>query len=510
MKFLLLSLLTVFFLLQTYSSAPEEFAPVDRVAIPLLTVLVVLLEIAIAYLIRRFLLLQNILLAIVAVANVIAVHLFLVGSFLSHPLWLQLLLSGGGFFLALTVFSIASEHRAYAIVGATLLAASCLFSLAHTEYRIAIGNKVSSTTMHGNGLTSASNIRLVEFRKRPNVYFIEFDSLLPRTLMRLHFGIEGTAYHDVLDKEFRSFKNTFADAVATRASLNSLLALDHQHFTSLSRMPKSRHVKLFQGMEPSPLFQIFKHNGYTTNTLFNSNYFGPAKGPFVDKYWINVPKGACEFMDKNIISYAFFGYCELRNIEWFNRWTGADLEKSKVSFLLDSIRKSILSGKPQVWVAYIYSPGHTKKSHTWNDKESMENYINIYIENSRQTAKYIRQIVEFIHENDPQGILLIFGDHGPWLSRGMRRDSDPSFYYRDRYGIYGGVFPADVCADWFSKSDADDLAKFVTPIMVARQTIECLSSGVRVNIQDDEFRPLERNKDGYLHGTAKYEDFFYE
>ena len=70
--------------------------------------------------------------------------------------------------------------------------------------------------------------------------------------------------------------------------------MDHDYFTVLEK--QNKYSSLFVGLSPSPAFEIFKANGYTTNTYFRDLHMGYKKGPHVDNY--------------KATYNSYFGFCE--------------------------------------------------------------------------------------------------------------------------------------------------------------------------------------------------------
>ena len=75
-----------------------------------------------------------------------------------------------------------------------------------------------------------SNIQHVSFRETPNLYFISFESLIPRSLLRKHYGLDTSPFHDLFEANFRRFPNFFSEDTHTKGSLNAILALDKGMF----------------------------------------------------------------------------------------------------------------------------------------------------------------------------------------------------------------------------------------------------------------------------------------
>ena len=96
----------------------------------------------------------------------------------------------------------------------------------------------------------------IKFKKKPNIHLVSFDSMMPESLAEKYLGIN-VNYADVLrEKGAVVFKNGFASQVPTQKSLSSISRLGDKRFF----VPEE--VGYFSGRELSPLYFIFKKNGY--------------------------------------------------------------------------------------------------------------------------------------------------------------------------------------------------------------------------------------------------------
>jgi hypothetical protein len=264
--------------------------------------------------------------------------------------------------------------------------------------------------------------------------------------------------------------------------------------------------RFFPGFAPSPLFQVFKHNGYETTTLYQGTYFGQRKGPHVDNYFINRHLDVCTFIDKKLKNYAFLGYCALinqRSVRSFLRKFGMIPNLNAIDFLITKMRAAVRREAPQVFVAYLYSPGHTELTFDRARPGSVQQYSRTYLEASESTAEYLRLLIGFVSKEDPNAILYVFGDHGPWISRRDEFDTDPKRFVHDRFGIYGGIFPRDRCEDFFPSPSSGE---FMTILKGTRSIIRCLSGGEDAFITPNDYRLPDLGTSHQL----RYEDFLYE
>lgn len=506
MKYLLTASLAAFFFSFTYASAPQEFAFSDLVCISGLLLAVLGIQFLIARVFARYSILQNLILACFSFVNIFAVNLVLNQGFWSLTFYGKVLALIVVIFIVFTFMNMLDERVPISrILPALLIVATVgvLVNALQTEASIPL-------VPAGPGKTSAENVRLVEFRQKPNVYFVSFDSMIPKTLLQKHLGLESTPYHDILDANFRPFRNFFADRVLTRRSLNSLLAFDIGHDIQAEQL--HTQDKFFSGVIPSPLLEIFKHNGYETNTLYRSQYLGIRQGQYVDNYhfqgsaW-DLQNGVCEFINvKGIHVLTFMGYCKLvkspnfRDFVYELGFGPGDGQDEQIGFLIDNMRAGLEKARPQFFLAYIFSPGHTEVAFNGYNEKSVDAYRSAFIKGSEDTASHLNEIIRFIDQEDPEAIVYVFGDHGPMLSRRHPRSEDPAFVVQDRMGVYGGIYPGDRCAASFANPYSRD---FVTILQGAHMIIRCLSGGENAFVSLGDYR-LE-NKD-----LGRYEKYLYE
>ena len=504
MKYLLIFFISIFFFSLTYVSAAEEFHSVDLVIIGCLSVFVIGLEILIARLFIKNLIIHNLILAGFTTINILYVNLVMNMGFMGLPRYGQLLTLLLGLFILNAFMNMLTEFPRFARLLPAIFALATGGILAQTLFSVAPVPEVSTE----QEIASAKNIRIVDFKTKPNVYFISFDALIPKKILKKHLGLETTPYHDLLDVEFRRFSNFFADRIPTRESLNSLLALDLRYFSETER--KGVASDFFPGLIPSPLFEIFKHNGYETNTFYNSGYLGNKKGPHVDNYFFNdndVRRGACEFVDfSGFKVLAFFGYCSVVNSEWFKSNISRRTTSKEIDFFIESLKDGVKKDIPQVFVAYIYSPGHTPSTFDNHKKGALNAYRKAYLDASKETAVYFNKLITFIKEEDPGGVLYVFGDHGPWISRQDSFLDNKAFFIQDRFAVYGGIYPPDRCEESFSNPYNK---KFMTVLQGAHMIIRCLSGGENAFITQEDYS-LPTLTTTIEDEIYRYEDYLYE
>ena len=492
LKFVFATLLVAVAFAATYTSSAAAFSESDLSSILLLggTVNTVLLLGTLFFLRSKVIanaVLSLIVLASVATGYIIHTDLFLTGN--------------GAVLIALCAGSGAGLFVAFRLIdeldwGGIVLSAAALLGLGAIA-----GGHLGSGDLPAAGDTT--NIRDISFRETPNLYFISFDAMAPRSLLKKYLDLETTKFHDLFDISFRRFPNFFANTVPTMETLNTVLALDTDVYSSQQKELRTRgdvsNPYLFSGQHPSTLLGILHKNGYETTSIYHDSYFGRRKGKYIDHYITFWNKTVCSLLDADIRDFSFWGYCPFlvgKGIDWR---AGQDLAAEQIT-------KVSAKNKPQFVIAHLYAPGHTHKSFRYDDAEQIEESRAGYIYHSERAARYLDLIVGHLEENDPGAILLIYGDHGPFLSQGVQFEDNPDFVFQDNYGVLGGVYPHDTCAGRFDEASSQG---YMTILDAVHALLRCLSGGESPLVKPRKYAqpalgPIPLDDKPY------YRDFLYE
>ena len=387
-------------------------------------------------------------LASVGTAHVVHTDIYLGGH------WVVLILLSVAAGVALFVaFRIIDEQR----WGGIVLSAMVLIGLM-------IVAEDYNTARTGPVFGDATNIREISFQETPNLYFVSFDAMVPRALLNKHLSLETTDFHDLFEKRFRRFPNLFVEATWTMNSLESILSLDPSQLRSLRKSGnrgRGAFRKLFSGQNPSPLSSILRKNGYEITTIYRNLMFGKKKGPYVDNYIVTHKHTVCDFLDPELRTLSFWGYCS-RNALEKRSWNdlSVDVERDAAP-----IMKVDVSGGPQFVMAHLNYPRHVDASFQPGNASDIETYREAYLRRSNLVARQLDAIVRHLEESDPGAILLVYGDHGTIMSGTVQAN----------YGVLGGVYPRDACAAWFDEAEAAH--NYMTVLDAVHALLRCLSGG---------------------------------
>jgi len=347
-KYAFLVFLTLYFWVITFNSAQQEFTTSDVLGILTITLIVLLVQILFIRVLNtsfcnKFA--TNLICASFITFNAYSTNLILYGHFIQRPFYLKIVILLIGLFIFSSMLKMMDEIKRSRIwmPALTFLLLTGNITFGYLKY----------TAGSDNLMLALKNYRFVEFQKKPNIYILFFDSLIPEKILKKYMGLDKTEYHDVLNDKFYRFKNFFVDGAPTRQSIISFMALDRKYYASLGWNQRN---EIFRGKTESLLLRTFRQNGYETSTSIDTEYFGSKKGPYVDNYLVrNKFFAACKFIPEASRAITFFGYCKLLEhpliIEFLKP------KKTIFAFIIDNFKKGLSKSKPQLYINSICSRG---------------------------------------------------------------------------------------------------------------------------------------------------------
>jgi len=483
---ILLFTLTFFWYLQAVGFDKDEMSDLELRAIPVYMAAVVAGEclslVIAAHVGRRFLgsqLPAALLGGALFTLNFYCTFLGYFGAFLVQSDRVQLAVFLGAFALACLLAREMQQNRALriaaVIVGPLLLASLFVENALAGGGAAGVRQRSSEASLSPGMATDAPTVRKVDFARRPNVYLISFDALTSDEIASRYIGIgPPLEYTKTLEANgARLLANAFSDGNWTKTTLNAVFALDVDYFDSLS---ESHKFGFFAGRRRSPLAEIFRHNGYRIQTLYRDNFLGRWQGPYVDFYGVASVGGICNRVETRL---GFLGYCT-RQMLAVMRWLVPAIDRAAsgpphLDFVLERIRVAARDGNPWLTLAYLPSPGHVDMAHDNHRASDRDAFRETFNRNQIAVAREIETVIATIRELDPGAIVLVFGDHGPMLTRNQTLEEDPEFFVLDHHAIRMAIWPGAACRVEF---DGASRGGFITIAMAVRAIIICLADGV--------------------------------
>nr|MCH9844628.1 hypothetical protein [Alphaproteobacteria bacterium] len=288
-----------------------------------------------------------------------------------------------------------------------------------------------------------------DFIKKPNIYLLSFDAMAAENTITRLLDLqpdERPKYFDTIeDNQAIMIPNAFSASDRTTLSFATMLSLDKRWYDEVAINDKSQVIHMLTGVQWTPTYDSFYRNGYDLQLVYKSDFFKNFVVTQEQKlaYWFSEKVGFCAHIH-NI--YSLWGYCLSKR--------ALTSSQNKIENLYrQRLQVASLSDKPVFTLAYIYSPGHTELSHNANKESQIEQYKKKYLANSIKTADILQNYIDIIRANDTDGIIIIFADHGAWVTRGVEtKNKDSSFdkkdIIQDRQGIVMAVLdPSSVTPD---------------------------------------------------------------
>jgi hypothetical protein len=471
----LLVLLTINWATTTLAGIEEPLSRADLYAFITAVVATLVVQLIITLLVHKVAkssLVTMALTSVLCVANAWSMHLILVEGYMELPDFAKVILLSAASLLIFFLLRAASNSRAWFHTACAGVFAFIALNVAGYAFA---GNETASAKPESYDLfkpmTVSDKIKKVKFERTPNVYLIGFESAGPAPVLQKYMGLSNAPLPRALDERgFRIFPNAFSEGSPTRVSWHALLAMDVDYATDVQT--KLGGGQLFSGAKPSPLMEIFKYNGYEITTLYKSSYLGTMKGPYIDRLVLAKSFSPCDsgFVSKMVAHYLFWGACSIRS-EWFP--DGGE-PADPITQLTDVVAAA--GTAPQLIIAHTDKPVHTPTGGLWRGSEAeVVAFRKNYTTASEAAVVNLDRILGAIRAVDETGIILVFGDHGPTLSRAQKLEQDPAFYVQDRYGVLAAVHPKEACKETFD--DPGSIGYYTTP-QLARLVVKCLAGGV--------------------------------
>lgn len=227
----------------------------------------------------------------------------------------------------------------------------------------------------------------------PNIYLLVYDAYVSNETM-LAYGIDNSPQEDYLSEQgFKLYPHTYSIGSTTIETMSRVFNASTEHYGSKRRGVSGDGI----------VHQIFKSIGYKTHGIFPTGYVFGGIGTTYD-YTFPEPKP--ELREQYILLLRAILIGEFRFELDFT-------DRSREQFV--ETKQSILegvSGKP----VFIYAHSD-KPSHSQNSGACLTNEAELYKAKLKMSNLEMKQDIKTITENDPGAIVIVAGDHGPYLTQ---------------------------------------------------------------------------------------------
>ncbi|HLO16868.1 MAG TPA: hypothetical protein VK206_18685 [Anaerolineales bacterium] len=253
----------------------------------------------------------------------------------------------------------------------------------------------------------------------PNIYFLLYDAYVSNETLLAH-GIDNGVQEDYLKEQgFQLYPHTYSVGSTTVATLSKVLNASPAYYGNQRRAVSGDGITQ----------NILRSLGYKTYGVFASDYMFRGVG---EKYDFSIPENTIP-SDIRLLKAILIGEFRFDTDDiTFEGQARNQFIETKQSIFKDASSK-------QVFVfMYTNVPGHSQTSGACRPNET-----DLFKERLASANSEMRQDLQTITGNDPNAIIIVAGDHGPYLTKNCAPTSgvyDISEISRldiqDRYGAF--------------------------------------------------------------------------
>ena len=329
---------------------------------------------------------------------------------------IQLVLFSAIFLVGWILYNLIGRKFMYFIIA--------IFFIANSAFQLVPEDSAKITTDTENKL-----VELVGSRKllsTPNIYLLVYDAYVINETMLEH-GIDNSDQEKYLEAlGFELYPHTYSVGGASINTMSRTLNASTEYYGDKRR-----------GVSGDGIVQnLLESFGYETYGLFHSDYFFQGIGSSYDFLYPEYPEQSATH--ELLIKAIFMG--EFRFDVEFHKPSLKEFVKYRLS-VFESV-----PNKPRF--VYMHTP---RPRHSQNSGACLPNETELYKERLIEANEQMKQDIETITQKDPGAIIVVAGDHGPYLTKnciGIGDHYDISEISRldiqDRFGTFLAIkWPAE-------------------------------------------------------------------
>ena len=252
---------------------------------------------------------------------------------------------------------------------------------------------------------------------KPDIYLLTYDSYVANETM-LGYGIDNSVHEKYLQNMgFQLYPNAYSVGGMSISSMSRMLDWDGKSYPNgTSDLNGLNNGKIRNGVSGSGVVQkILKNIGYETFGIFKDEYFFTGTGSSWDNTYpkiISAEDTSLNFSKRLILSV-------LEGEFWLNKQFNEYEEK----VFLDN--KSIALTNQSEAPRFVYThtgPGHSGNSGVCRKNETREFKRRLYKSNIE-----MKKDIGTILNSKPNSIIIVNGDHGPYLTKNCTTLSHPEY-----------------------------------------------------------------------------------
>ena len=274
---------------------------------------------------------------------------------------------------------------------------------------------------------TGTDLQSITLIQKPNIYLILADGFGSFAYMREANIDVSTFRKSLLDMNFRLYDEIFSNYHPTNPAMLAMLNLEHHYYSSTVKGHELNKIgREIVGGENN-LVRLLRGNGYEIEYIHQGNYL-LLQGCTADFCY---PKPTSTLGAQYILREILPSFVKIKRRE--PEWQVESREKFQTR-IVDLVKSGMREQYPRFRYIHLYEPGHAPNDvmGTCNESKQLEAYSRAI----KWTSDYLPTLVKDISMYDPNALIVVAGDHGPFITRQCRRKIDlrTAAEYRDRTG----------------------------------------------------------------------------
>ena len=225
---------------------------------------------------------------------------------------------------------------------------------------------------------------------KPDIYLLTYDAYVGNETM-LQYGIDNIKQEEYLkSNDFKIYNNIYSIGSHTWSTMLRILHMSDK---------RSLNIASDIGGNSS-IHKILRNSGYNLAGVYKHGGWWRNKKPSLDFYYPSTPNNGHSIIFKSILEGEFHFDADLKFNELNN--TSIFIEKKREFMSLDIHPK------------FMYT--HTGPGHSQNSGKCLKNENMLFKKRLDIANKEMRADIKAIEKNNPDALIIICGDHGPYLT----------------------------------------------------------------------------------------------
>lgn len=317
------------------------------------------------------------------------------------------------------------------------------------------------------------HLESLRLNERPNIYFILADGYGSLAYMKEH-GVDVSDFTEYLSEaKFRLYEDTYSNYQPTTSAMPAILNMEHHYYSlteegvNFSEVNTAARVIIGGNNYVS---HILRDNGYSIQYIHGGTYL-LLQGCSAD---VCFPKIDGMAGARIILSHIFETDLLADKDRIWATTTNAQLREQAVTLMEDA------TNLPRFQYIHTFKPGHSRVYPVGKKCDEKFEFAR-YVKNVRIVGEYLRNHVDDIIKRDPGAVIMVAGDHGPFISNGCSRYAyiNDVSDYRDRAG-------ALIAIRWPKSYDGNYDERIVSGVNLFRYVLASLAIDERAYLQSTE------------------------